>query len=263
MSATTLDRILAEKRARVERGDYVPLKPRMPAPDGSRFVAFLKERGTRIIAEIKARSPSAGEILAGADGKVESMALAYRRGHAAAISVVTEEDYFGGRAEWLPRARRISGLPVLMKDFFLAEAQLDFAASLGADAVLLIARSLLDADLAGLRAGARERGMAVVVEAHDEAEILRAAAVEPDVLGVNARDLASFATSLERAAELVSKIPAGPLRLAESGIRSRSEVRRLEDAGYQAFLVGEVLLRSDDPEEKLRELKGAGEHPAA
>ena len=155
--------------------------------------------GTRIVAEIKARSPSAGEILRGADGKLESFALHYRRGRAAAISVVTEEDYFGGKPEWVPRAKSLSGLPVLMKDFVISERQLDFAVSLGADAVLLIVRALTADELAALSRGAAERGLAVVVEAHDAEEIRRAAAVHPDVLGVNARDLATFATDRRRA----------------------------------------------------------------
>ena len=209
----------------------------------------------RIIAEIKHRSPSAGEILQGADGKIETFALAYRRGHAAAISVVTEEDHFGGKPEWLPRAKRISGLPVLMKDFFLSERQLDFAASLGADAVLLIAGALSPGELSDLACRARERGLATVIEAHDAEEIARAAEAQPDVLGVNARDLTSFATDLTRLEGLVAVTPAGPVRLAESGIQSRSDVVRLQAAGYEAFLVGEALLRAEDPEQALRDLQ--------
>src|SRR5258706_15149557 len=138
MNDDLLDRILADKRARLARGEYAvsPGETAVVAPDGKRFVASLREPGVRVIAEFKHRSPSAGEILQGADGKVETFALAYRRGHAAAISVVTEEDHFGGKPEWIARAKRISGLPVLMKDFFLSEQQLDFSASLGADAGL-------------------------------------------------------------------------------------------------------------------------------
>jgi indole-3-glycerol phosphate synthase len=210
----------------------------------------------RIIAEIKHRSPSSGEILQGADGKIETFALAYRRGHAAAISVVTEEDHFGGRPEWIARAKRISGLPVLMKDFFLSARQLDFAASLGADAVLLISGALPAAELSDLASQARERGLATVIEAHDAGEIARAGEARPDVLGVNARDLANFATDLTRLEDLAAVIPAGPVRLAESGIRNRSDVARLQAAGYEAFLVGEALLRDEDPEQALRDLKG-------
>ncbi|HEY6928122.1 MAG TPA: indole-3-glycerol-phosphate synthase [Thermoanaerobaculia bacterium] len=256
MTSGVLDRILTDKRKRLDRGEFVPLPNASgSASDGARFVASLREPGVRIIAEIKHRSPSAGEILSGAEGKVETVALEYRRGHAAAISVVTEQDHFGGKPEWLPRARRISGLPVLMKDFIVSERQLDFAVSLGADAVLLLANALSDSDLASLSRAARARGIAVVAEAHDDREVKRAAAIEPDVLGVNARDLSTFATDLSRLESLVRSIPNGPLRLAESGITGRSDIEKLRSAGFEAFLVGESLLRSEDREQLLRELQ--------
>lgn len=251
-----LERILADKRARLGRGEYAPRgTPDRPA-DGAAFAAALRQPGTRIIAEIKARSPSAGEILPGADGRIETFALHYRRGHAAAISVVVEEDHFGGRPDWLPRAKSISGLPVLMKDFIVSERQLDFAVSLGADAVLLIVRALSEEELAALAAGARERGLAVVAEAHGPAEVSRAASVDPDVLGVNARNLASFETDLEGLVAVAPSIPPGPVAMAESGVRGRADVERLSAAGYRAFLVGEALLRSEDPEDELRALRG-------
>ena len=253
-----LDRILTGKRARLERGDYArpAAAPAALATDGARFLRSLREPGVRVIAEIKHRSPSAGEILQEADGKIERFALAYRRGHAAAISVVTEEDHFGGKPEWLSRAKRISGLPVLMKDFVIDRRQLDLAVSLGADAVLLIARAVTREELAELADGARERGLATVVEIHEAGEIAAAMEARPDVLGVNARDLATFATDLAAAQRIAASIPAGPLRLAESGIRNRADVAGLQAAGYEAFLVGEALLRAEDPERALRELKG-------
>jgi indole-3-glycerol phosphate synthase len=251
-----LERILNDKRARLDRGEYGPATAPPPrASDGPGFVAALREPGVRIVAEIKRRSPSAGEILPDADGRLETIALQYRRGRAAALSVVIEEDHFGGRPDWLPRARRISGLPVLMKDFLIAERQLDFALSLGADAVLLIVDALKDEDLLRLSEGAKQRGLATVVEAHDAGEIRRAAAAAPDVLGVNARDLATFATDLAGLEALAAAIPPGPVRLAESGIRSREDIARLSAAGFQAFLIGETLLRAEDPEEMLRELR--------
>ncbi len=255
MTSSVLERILADKRARLSRGEYAPMGAPPRPTDGRSFVEALRAPGVRIVAEIKRRSPSAGEILPDADGRLETMALAYRRGHAAALSVVTEEDHFGGRPEWLPRAKRLSGLPALMKDFIVSERQLDFAVSLGADAVLLIVLALGDDELRRLADGARQRGLAVVVEAHDEDEIPRAAAVSPDALGINARDLATFETSLAGLEALAPAIPPGPVRLAESGIRSREDLARLAGAGYEAFLVGETLLRSEDPEEALRELR--------
>ncbi len=253
-SVGVLERILADKRLRLARGEYSSLGPAARQSDGARFVASLREPGIRIVAEFKARSPSAGEIVSGADGRLETFALAYRRGHAAALSVVAEQDHFGGTPEWVTRAKRISGLPVLMKDFVISERQLDFALSLGADAILLIVRALSDGELADLRRGAAERGLAAVVEAHAADEIPRAAAVKPDVLGVNARDLATFETDTAALAPLAATIPAGPVKLAESGIASRDDVQALSTAGWEAFLVGESLLRSDDPEEALREL---------
>jgi indole-3-glycerol phosphate synthase len=250
-----LTRILEAKQTRLSRGEYKAFGPAARPTDGAAFVASLRETGVRIIAEFKARSPSAGEIVTGAGGKVESFALFYRRGHAAAISVVTEEDFFGGRPDWLPRAKSISGLPVLMKDFILCERQLDFAVSLGADAVLLIARILSEEDLKAFRAAARERGLATVIEAHGAVEIRRAADLEPEVVGVNARDLTSFETDLDSIAAMAKEIPPGPVRLAESGIRTREDILRLKDAGFDAFLVGEALLRAEDPEETLRGLR--------
>jgi indole-3-glycerol phosphate synthase len=252
-----LTEILASKQSRLSRGEYAarPGPSRRPT-DGGAFAASLRGPGTRIIAEFKARSPSAGELLRNADAKVESFGLHYRRGHAAAISVVTEEDHFGGDPSWLPRVKAISGLPVLMKDFFFDERQLDFAVSLGADAVLLIARALDEADLPRLRRAAADRGLAAVVEAHGAVEIRRAASVSPEVLGVNARDLATFRTDLGSLDAMAREIPPGPVRLAESGIRTRSDVERLAAAGYEAFLVGETLLRAADPEEELRSLRG-------
>ncbi|HEY7113716.1 MAG TPA: indole-3-glycerol-phosphate synthase [Thermoanaerobaculia bacterium] len=255
MSGDVLARILSAKRARVSRGEYAsaPSKPDRPS-DGASFVRALRAPGARIVGEIKRRSPSAGEILPETEGRLETIALMYRRGHAAALSVVTEQDFFGGRPEWLPRAKRIAGLPALMKDFVVDEAQLDFAAALGADAILLIARALSDEELSRLAAGARARGLAVVAEAHDADEIRRAAGAAPDVLGVNARDLATFAVDLARLEALAASIPPGPVRLAESGIRTREDVSRLSAAGYGAFLVGETLLRAEDPVEMLKEL---------
>ncbi len=195
-------------------------------------------------------------ILPDADARIEDVARAYRRGSAAALSIVVEQDFFGGDPAWLPRAKAASGLPVLMKDFVVDETQLDFAAALGADAVLLIAAALGDADLARLHAGAKARGLAVLVEAHDEAEIRRAAALGAEIVGVNARDLSTFAVDLAGMARVGGLLPRAATRVAESGIRTRGDVEALEAAGYGAFLVGETLLRSADPARTLRELRG-------
>ncbi len=253
--SNVLTEILASKQTRLSRGEYAPGTAAARSVDGAAFAGSLRRPGTRIIAEFKAKSPSAGEILTSPETKVESFALIYRRGHAAAISVVTEEDHFGGKPDWLPRIKSMSGLPVLMKDFFFDPRQLDFAVSLGADAILLIVRALGDDELRRLHAAARERGLATVVEAHGALEIRKAADLGPDVVGVNSRDLATFQTDLGSIDAMAREIPAGPVRLAESGIRTRQDVERLAAAGYDAFLVGETLLRSEDPEQELRDLQ--------
>jgi len=169
---------------------------------------------------------------------------------------VTEQDHFGGRPEWLPRAKRISGLPVLMKDFFVDERQLDFALDLGADAVLLIVRALTDAELTTLARAARERNLAAVVEVHDATDIVRSRAATPEVLGINSRDLATFKVDFAVLETLAGEIPDGVVRLAESGVRTREDIDRLSRSGYRAFLVGEALLRAEDPEKDLRTLRG-------
>jgi indole-3-glycerol phosphate synthase len=249
-----LARIIEDKRRRLASESFRSPAANRTVGNGDGFLRSLRDGSPRVIAELKARSPSAGEILRDADDRVEALALAYARGGAAAISVVTEEDHFGGKPEWIPRVKRATGLPVLMKDFFLSERQLDEALALGADAVLLIVAALEDAELRNLRAAARERGLAVIAEAHGPEEIPRAGAVDPDVLGINARDLRTFRTDLTVLLDLSRELPAGPVRLAESGITSRADVARLSAAGYEAFLVGEALLRAEDPETTLRAL---------
>ena len=253
-----LSKIADATRAAIAAGRYAPLASgTAAAPDGSRFAASLREPGTRIIAELKRRSPSAGEISPHLDRRVETFALAYRRGHAAAISVVTEREFFGGDPEWIARARRISGLTVLMKDFILEESQIDFAVSAGADAILLIAALLDDATLFRLVTTAAARGLAPVVEAHSQDEIRRAAEVGAPIVGVNARDLRTMSVDLETSAALAAAIPDSAIKVAESGIGSREQIEQLSAAGYRAFLVGETLLRSEDPEATLKTLRGA------
>lgn len=260
MSATVLDRILADKRRRLERR-RLELRPAPSRPaagrrsDGEAFLRALRAPGTRVIAEIKARSPSAGQILADPESCLAVLSGAYRRGGAAAISVVTEEDHFGGKGEWIASVREVSGLSVLMKDFIVSERQLDDAVALGADAILLIVGALDGEALRSLRGAAGERGLAVVVEAHGAEEVRRATAVAPDVVGVNARDLRTFAVDHAALRGLADGIPEGIVRLAESGIAGPEDVARLRAAGYGAFLVGESLLRSSDPEEALRRLR--------
>lgn len=250
--------ILAAKRRRLDAGEIGGGRPGGARPDGERFLAALSGPGPRVIAEVKHRSPSAGTILPGAGSRVAEVARAYRRGGASAISVVVEQDYFGGDPAWIPVAKRASGLPVLMKDFVVDERQLDQAVALGADAVLLIVAALDDAALRRLHAAAAARGLAVLVEAHDAIEAGRAAEAGARVVGVNARDLRTFQVDLDAVASLGRALPAGAVRVAESGIRGAGDVTRLSEEGYGAFLVGESLLRSGDPARALRRLLGHG-----
>ncbi len=278
MGESILGEILAAKRRRIAAGEFTAESGRerfragsgLPAgsPDGVRFTAALSSSSNSIskqnlllpfpvlLAEIKHRSPSAGLILPDASARIESVARAYRRGGASALSVVVEQDFFGGDPSWLPRAKAASGLPILMKDFVVEEVQLDFAAALGADAVLLIVSALDDGALSRLHAAARSRGLAVLVEAHDETEIRRALAAGAEIVGVNARDLGTFAVDLPGTARLGALLPPSVARVAESGIKTRGDVEALEAAGYGAFLAGETLLRAKDPARALRELRG-------
>ncbi len=261
--STILQSILEAKRKRIADGEFSAKgAPRLPS-DGAGFLRAMAGKTQRaggapvpILAEIKSSSPSAGSILPDADAAVERIARAYRRGGAAALSVVVEQDFFRGDPAWIPRAKEASGLPILMKDFVLDESQVDFALSLGADAVLLIAAALDESGLARLHAAARSRGLAVLVEAHDEAEIRRALAAGAEIVGVNARDLKTFSVDLEATASLGATLPGGVVRVAESGIRTRGDIEALTRSGYGAFLVGESLLRALDPARALRTLQG-------
>jgi len=257
VNGTILGEILASTRARLARGEFAASSRPALASDGRRFLSALR-RPPAVIAEIKHRSPSAGVLLMNASDAIEATARAYRRGGAAALSVVVERDFFGGDPAWIPRAKAASGLPVLMKDFLVDEAQLDFALSLGADAVLLIVSALGDGDLARLHAAARARGLAVLVEAHDTEEVRRALAVSPEAVGVNARDLRTFAVDLAGVEAAARALPAGVVRVAESGVKTAADVTRLAAAGYDAFLVGETLLKSGDAAKALRYLLGRG-----
>jgi indole-3-glycerol phosphate synthase/phosphoribosylanthranilate isomerase len=283
VSGSILGEILAAKRRHIAAGEFTAetgaharsrssagaFAPPDAQPDGARFTAALSSFPSSLskqnlllpplplfLSEIKHRSPSAGLILPDAPSRIESVARAYRRGGASALSVVVEQDFFGGDPSWLPRAKTASGLPVLMKDFVVDEHQLDFAVALGADAVLLIVAALDDEALARLHAAARTRSLAVLVEAHDDAEIRRALAAGAEIVGVNARDLKTFAVDLPGMARLGALLPASVTRVAESGIRTRADVGALAAAGYGAFLVGETLLRASDPSHMLRELRG-------
>lgn len=208
------------------------------------FRAALARDGVNIIAEIKSASPSAGSIVP--DPDVESIARDYARGGAAALSVVTEPEFFQGSRDWLARATAASGLPVVMKDFVVEPSQIMRGIAAGADAVLLLA-SLLDARQLADYIGLLEAyGCDALVEVHNEIELERAVDSKARIIGVNNRDLRSFHVDLATSERLGAMMPADVIRVAESGIRTRADVERLRAAGFHAFLVGESLLRQDD-----------------
>jgi indole-3-glycerol phosphate synthase len=216
-----------------------------------RFREALAAGGLAAIAEFKRRSPSAGDIRAGAD--VAAYARAYEAGGAAALSVLVDER-FGGSVDDLRAARAAAGLPLLAKGFFRSEEQLRGLREAGADAVLLLLRDLDDAAAADMVRAAAVLGLDALVEAHDAAELARAVALGADPVGLNARDLGTFRIDRRAQLELVSAAPRDRVVVAESGIESRAQAALAELAGADAVLVGTSLMRAEDPEEKLRDL---------
>jgi indole-3-glycerol phosphate synthase len=182
------------------------------------------------------------------------VAQAYQAGGAVALSVLTEGPHFGGRLEDLSQARAASALPALRKDFVVDPYQVWEAAAGGADAVLLIVAILTDAELRALLTSAADAALDALVEVHDAVELARARDAGARLLGVNNRDLRSMSVRLETALELAPRLPSGVVAVAESGIRSGRDIRRLRGAGYSAFLVGEHLMQSAEPGAALADL---------
>lgn len=218
------------------------------------FRAALLRRSPAVIAEIKKASPSKGILRA--DFDPVRLAQEYEQGGAAAISVLTDEPFFQGSLAHLVSARSAVSLPALRKDFTLDEYQVVEAAANGADAVLLIAAILEESQIRALRELAAQYGMAALVEVHSQREVRAAVAAGADMIGVNNRDLKTFQVTLETSLRLAQDIPDGVLKISESGIRSREDIRQLSEAGFDAFLVGESLLTSASPAAALRALTG-------
>jgi indole-3-glycerol phosphate synthase len=216
------------------------------------LVATLRRPGVRVIAECKRRSPSRGTLREPFDPV--GLARAYATGGAAALSVVTEPEFFGGDPGWVPLVRREVSLPLLQKDFLLAPRQVFEASLLGADAVLLIARTLPGSLLSEMLALAGELGMEALVEAHDAADLGRVIELPAPLVGINARDLRTFGVDLDGAAQLASRVPRDRAVVVESGIAGPADVAALVRRGVRCFLVGEHLLRSRDPGAALAEL---------
>ena len=218
------------------------------------FLNALRAGGINIIAEFKRRSPSKGMIRANAD--LPQIAQGYQSGGAVGISVLTEEDYFAGSLDDLRDAKAAVELPVLRKDFVFDEYQVYESAAAGADALLLIVAALDDELLSRLRQLSEdELGIDALVEVHTSNEMKRAVACGAHLIGVNNRDLRTFAVSLETSLSLAREAPGGALLISESGLHSSQDLRRLYEAGYRGFLIGETLMRSENPEAALRELR--------
>jgi indole-3-glycerol phosphate synthase len=250
---SALDDILAAKRAEIallqeSEARNTLRRAALDAALTRDFAGALRRADGRlaVVAELKRRSPSKGELAPDLDPAM--VAKAYEAGGATALSVLTDRPFFGGSVDDLQTARASVELPVLRKDFIIDETQVYEARAIGADAVLLIVAALPDdAELAGMRALAEDIGLAALVEAHDDAELDRALEASAAVIGVNARDLGTFGEDLGVSEHLARRIPAGVTAVAESAIRTPDDARRMADAGFDAVLVGEALVRSDDP----------------
>ncbi len=266
--APSLGQIVAHHRAQAaaDRRDPKALEERAqqaPAPRG--FARALREGpGLGVVAEVKRRSPSRGPLDPGLDAA--ALACDYAAGGARALSVLTDAEFFGALPEDLPSARRATSLPVLRKDFTVDPRDVCDARLLGADCVLLIVAALKDEELTSLAALARRLALDVLVEVHDRAELHRAlGVVDPGevLLGVNQRDLTTFAVDHHRAVALAPELPAGAVTVAESGIRGPADAQALAGAGYRGILVGESLLQAPDRRRAVADLIAAAEAGAA
>ena len=210
----------------------------------------LHDSATGIIAEFKRKSPSKGWIKE--DGRADIIPAAYAEAGAAALSILTDADYFGGSPDFIRTARPMVSVPILRKEFIIDEYQLYEARQAGADAVLLIAAALTVEQYAGLARKAHELGLEVLLEIHGERELDYYAAERPDMLGVNNRNLGTFHTDVENSFRIASLLPAGELLVSESGISHPDTVRKLRQAGFRGFLMGEAFMRQPDPGRALK-----------
>jgi len=258
-----LDKIVAVKRDEISLArrhrDLASLRRDAEQLGGQRdFVAGLRGRiasgGAAVIAEVKKASPSKGVLRE--NFVPQAIAESYERHGAAALSVLTDVQFFQGSAAYLKQAREACALPVLRKDFMVDAYQVFEAREMGADCILLIAACLDDAQMADLEAQAYALGMAVLVEVHDAAELERALCLKTPLMGINNRNLRSFEVSLQTTLDLRTSVPADRVLVTESGILACEDVQRMRDAQVHAFLVGEAFMRAPDPGEALAELFG-------
>ena len=258
-----LDKIVAVKRDEISLArrhrDLASVRRDAEQLGGQRdFVAGLRGRiaggGAAVIAEVKKASPSKG-VLRG-DFVPQAIAESYERHGAAALSVLTDVQFFQGSAAYLQQARAACALPVLRKDFMVDAYQVFEAREMGADCILLIAACLADAQMADLEAQANALGMAVLVEVHDAAELERALRLKTPLIGINNRNLRTFEVTLQTTINLLTSVPPDRVLVTESGILAREDVQRMRDAQVHAFLVGEAFMRAPDPGKALAELFG-------
>ncbi len=258
MSLDILERIVQAKRADLQHDiDRVPprrmIELSSAAPPPHDFAAALRvPGGVKVIAEIKRASPSRGPIREAADPGM--MARNYAEAGATAISVLTDARFFLGAPEHLTAARQATSLPLLRKDFIFDEYQIYQSRALGADSLLLIARILAPRELATLLGVARSLLMEPLVEVHNEEEIVKALDAGATLIGVNNRDLGMMTVSIETSLTLIAHLPSEVIKVSESGIEQRADIDRLRAVGYDAFLVGERLMRDPDPGAALRRL---------
>lgn len=256
-----LSEILAKKRERLARAkELIPLERLRDEAFDKRnnstspsLRSALLNNGINIIAEFKRQSPSKGVIRG--EANLPSIVEGYQAGGACGISILTEEDYFGGSLEDLRTVKRSVELPVLRKDFVFDEYQMYESVAAGADAVLLIVAALDDRQLESLRRLAEdELGMDALVEVHNSEEMDRAASCGAKLVGVNNRDLRTFEVSLDTSLHLAPLAPPGALLVSESGLNDAADLRRLREHGFHGFLIGESLMRTADCEAALRDL---------
>ena len=256
--ATYLDRILEAHRARAaaddRRTDQLVERCNDLGPTRGFRAALATGDRLRVISEVKRRSPSKGDLAIDLDPA--ALAVQYRDGGASCLSVLTDEDHFGGSAADLAAARGAVELPVLRKDFTVSANDVVDARLMGADCVLLIAAALDDAELRDFAALAEQIGLDALVEVHDEAELERAVThTRTRLVGVNQRDLVTFQVDQARAVRVAAQMPEDTVRVAESGVRGRDDALALAAAGYHAVLVGEHLVTSEDPSAALDALR--------
>ena len=258
-----LDRIVEARRESVSHRKRVlpeaalrmAVEKKIPPPRG--FASALTGPGVRIIAELKKASPSRGLIRT--EFAPASLAATLERAGAAALSVLTEEDFFSGSLADLKEASRVTKIPILRKDFIIDPWQVWEARAAGADSFLLIAAVLEDGIFRELLALGRSLGMEALVEVHSRPELDRVLVAGAQIIGVNNRDLQDFSVHLKTSLDLIREIPDACIAVSESGLSTRADIDRLRDAGFDAFLIGEHLMQQDDPAQALMDLIGSSD----